>query len=183
MSWKDWFRPSKPPELRPADSPPPEPPPLEPTQTGDAEPTGSSTPIRGFTVLRIDYPNHLRPEAKPLTNYDIAIRLSYDMDVEWFANDHELEHFATTMPVQGNDENQDAFGFDFGPVDPETETDDFIEHFTVIVRETAGGGFMLLVQDAAIAYGDKIRELFDAVVADRGRENPDLSGDDAEPAT
>jgi hypothetical protein len=172
MSWKDWFSPSK----------PVAPPPPEPTEQGEAELAGSSTPIRGFTVLRIDYPNHLHPEAKPLTNYDIAIRLSYDMDVEWFANDAELQHFGTTMPVQGNDQNEDAFGFDFGPCDPETETDDFTHQYTVIVRETAGGGFMLLIQDSAIAFSDKIRELFDAVVADRARENPDLSGDDTEPA-
>ena len=169
MSWKNWFGPLKSVEPRPP----------EPTQTGEAEPTGSSTPIRGFTVLRIDYPNHLHPEAKPLTNYDIAIRLSYDMDVEWFADDHDLDHFATSVPIQGNSDNEDAFGFDFGPCDPDTDTDTdhFVERYTVIVRETAGGGFMLLIQDSAIAYGDKVRELFDAVVADRDRKNPTLSGD------
>jgi hypothetical protein len=48
----------------------------------------------------------------------------------------------------------------------------------MIVRETAGGGFMLLIQDSAIAFADKIRELFDSIVADPERENPKMLGED-----
>jgi hypothetical protein len=137
-----------------------------------------STPFRGFTVLGIAYPNHIQPEAEPLTAYDVSLRLSHDMDVEWFACDHDLKHYACTGPVRGNDETDIAFGFDFGPYDH--AVDDFTDRYTVIVRETAGGGFMLLIQDAARAFAEKTRGLFDAVVADRDRMNPETEDDAGE---
>lgn len=102
-----------------------------------------STPIRGFTVLDLAYPNHLLTEATPMTAYDIALRLSHDMDVDWFGKDADLKRYACTGPVRGNDENDDAFGFDFGVYDLKAK--DFAVRYTVIVRETAGGGFMLLI--------------------------------------
>ena len=135
-----------------------------------------STSIRGFTVLDLAYPNHLHLDHEPVTNYDLALRLSHDMDLVWFANDAELKHFRSTGPVQGNAANEDAFGFDFGPLDQTTS--EFAHHYTVIVRETAGGGFMLLLEDSALGYADQIRELFKAIIEDPERENPDLSDDD-----
>lgn len=75
----------------------------------------------------------------------------------------------------GNDANEDAVGFDFGPFD--RATDDFTHRYTVIVRETAGGGFMLLIQDGATAFADKTRALFKAVAADPERKNPELPDD------
>jgi hypothetical protein len=132
--------------------------------------TVSSTPIRGFTVLALAYPNHLHPEAKALTPYDIALRLCHDMDIEWFGKDLELKHFSVTEPMRGNADNEDAFGFDFGPFD--RVTDEFKHRYTVIVRETAGGGFMLLIQDGAEAFADTTRTLFDSIIADRDRINP-----------
>jgi hypothetical protein len=134
-----------------------------------------ASPFRGFTVLGIAYPNHVQPEAAPLTAYDISLRLSHDMDVDWFAHDRELRHHACTGPMRGNDENEVAFGFDFGPYDQDAS--DFRIRYTVVVRETAGGGFMVLLQDNGIAFADKIRALFEAVIADRDRENPEVDDD------
>jgi hypothetical protein len=131
-----------------------------------------------LTVLGIAYPNHIQPEAEPLTAYDISLRLSHDMDVEWFLRDPDLQHHACTGPVRGNDETEIAFGFDFGPYD--RDAGDFEIRYTVIVRETAGGGFMLLIQDTAIAFADKMRALFEAIVADRNRENPEVEGENGE---
>lgn len=152
----------------------------KPAVDGNGKDSGvaRATPIRGFTVLGLAYPNHLHPESAPMTAYDIALRLSYDMDVEWFSNDHELKEFACTGPVRGNADNDDAFGFDFGRYDRETH--DFILPHTVIVRETAGGGFMLLIQDNALAFGEKTRALFDAIAADHERENPEVEDDSGE---
>jgi hypothetical protein len=140
-----------------------------------------SIPFRGFTVLGIAYPNHIQPEAEPLTAYDVALRLSHDMDVDWFANDHDLKHYACTGPVRGNDETDIAFGFDFGPFDH--AVDDFTDRYTVIVRETAGGGFMLLLEDNAFAFVDKTRALFEAIIADRDRMNPEFEVESGEATT
>jgi hypothetical protein len=134
-----------------------------------------TTPFRGFTVLAIAYPNHIQPEAKPLTAYDIALRLSHDMDVDWFLNDQDLTQYACTGPVPGNDEGEIAYGFDFGLYDRIAR--DFKVRYTVVVRETAGGGYMLLIQDSALAFAGKTRVLFDAVSAGRDRENPELDDD------
>ena len=135
----------------------------------------ASSPIRGFTVLSIAYPNHLHPDCRPMSNCDIAPRLCHDMAVNWFGKDLLFAHFGVTGPLRGNAENDDAFGFEFGPYDDTSET---LKHdYTVIVRETAGGGFMLLIRNNAMAFAAKIRELFD-VVADPERENPELPDDD-----
>jgi hypothetical protein len=134
----------------------------------EVEPVGSGTPIRGFTVLSIAYPNHLHTDSKHMSNYDIALRLSHDIDVEWFGNDPAFGHFGTTLPLQGNSENEEAFGFDFGP------SDDRSKYCTVIVRETAGGGFMLLLQNEALEFSEKVTELFNGIIADTERENPEL---------
>lgn len=123
-------------------------------------------------MLGIAYPNRIELEAAPLTAHDIALRLSHDMDVDWFAGDENLKHHACTGPVRGNDNSEEAYGFDFGPYD--FEAGDFEDRHTVIVRETAGGGFMLLIQNSAMAFAGKTRALFDAIIADRERENPDV---------
>jgi hypothetical protein len=94
-----------------------------------------------------------------------------DLDVEWFGNDVELRHFGCTKPVRGNDENEDAFGFDFGPYDQ--DIGNFSCRHTIIVRETAGGGFMLLIEDAAFAFANKTRALFELIVEDTERKNPE----------
>jgi hypothetical protein len=137
-----------------------------------------STPFRGFTVLGIAYPNHIQPEAQPLTAHDIALRLSHDMDVDWFADDHDLKHYACTGPVRGNDESEIAFGFDFGPYD--RAIGDFKVRYTVVLRETAGGGFMLLMQDTALAFVDKTRALFEAIIEDRDHMNPEFDDESGE---
>jgi hypothetical protein len=147
--------------------------------SGGDESTVASTPIRGFTVLGLAYPNHLHSASKPLTAYDIALRLCHDLDVEWFGNDLELKHFSVSEPICGNAENEEAFGFDFGPF--EKTTQDFRHRYTAIVRETAGGGFMLLIQDSAAAFADNTRTLFEAIVADTERENPEMPEDRDEP--
>jgi hypothetical protein len=134
----------------------------------------SSTPIRGFTVLALAYPNHLNPKTSAMTAYDIAFRLCHDLDVRCFGNDPELKHFSVTQPMHGNADNEESFVFDFGPFDK--ATDDFGHRYTVIVRETAGEGFMLLIQDGAMAYADIARTLFEVIVADPTRENPEIPG-------
>jgi hypothetical protein len=87
--------------------------------------------------------------------------LSRSIDIHWFAKEPEFEQHSVTAVQQGNGDNQDAFAFDFGPFD--SDLDDFEKRMTVIVRETAGGGFMLLIEDTGSAHGAKIKALYDAL--------------------
>lgn len=130
--------------------------------------TWSDSPFRGFKVLAVRHPNHLNDGQRLWSARDLAIGLSREMDVEWFGNTADLTHFAVTDIAPGPGENAASYGFDFGPYD-ET-SDEFSCRYTVVVRPTAGGGFMLLIKKEAVAYGDVIAELFDRVIR-RGGDN------------
>lgn len=118
----------------------------------------TSTTIRGFSMLSLQYPNHRDPAAG-LTSERLAYRLAYAMDVEWFGTSEDMQHFAVTEPRAGKAGDIVGYGVEFGPYDE--EADEFNTRHTVIIRETAGGGFMLLLQTEAEAlYGKIITDLF-----------------------
>jgi hypothetical protein len=119
------------------------------------------SPIRGFKVVSLIYPNHIASDAEPFTARELAMLLSRSMDIDWFAPTPEFEHFAVSEVRIGNSGNDDAHGFDFGPVDQ--DNDDFVDRNTVIVRETAGGGMMLLVEETAEKYGAQIKILYEGL--------------------
>lgn len=124
---------------------------------------GTSTAIRGFSTLSVQYPNHLEPDAE-LTSERLAYRLAYAMDVEWFGASEDMHHFAVTEPLAGNAGDLVGFSLDFGPYDD--EADEFTARHTVIIRETAGGGFMLLVQtEVKPLYGAMINDFFKRAAA------------------
>jgi hypothetical protein len=120
-----------------------------------------ATPINGFTVLSVTYPNHLHANDPPYTAVELATLLARSMDLQWFGTDKRFDGYSVTAVQQGNGENSDAYAFDFGPF--EEEEDDFEWRFTVIVRETAGGGFMLLIDDVGGEHSAKIKALYDAL--------------------
>jgi hypothetical protein len=120
-----------------------------------------SSPIRGFKVVSLIYPNHIASDAEPFTARELAMLLSRSMDIDWFAPTPEFEHFAVSEVRIGNSGNDDAHGFDFGPVDQ--DNDDFVDRNTVIVRETAGGGMMLLVEETAEKYSAQIKILYECL--------------------
>ena len=119
------------------------------------------TPINGFTVLSIIYPNHSVGRPAPLNGEALATLLAHSIDCDWFAADPGLDQFAVSDVVRGEGDNIDCHAFDFGPCDH--ETDEFLSRHTVIVRETAGGGFLLLIQEGAREYAAKITKLFEAL--------------------
>ena len=125
-------------------------------------------PIRGFAVLLAIYPNHETAQGTPFTAQELATLLARSVDRNWFAAEEEFDHFAVSGVVQGNAENSDCHAFDFGPFDQ--DSDDFQARHTVIVRETAGGGFMLLVQQQTVLEsGARLKELFEALVSSGDR--------------
>jgi hypothetical protein len=136
------------------------------------------SPIRGFNVQSVIYPNHTAPGDPPYTAAELAMLLSRSMDLHWFAEEAAFDHFSVSAVQQGNGDNQDAVAFDFGPFDK--DADDFVTRCTVIVRETAGGGFMLLVQDTGAEHAARIKALYDALPGD-GYRSPGgkRPGDDA----
>jgi hypothetical protein len=135
----------------------------------------ANSPIRGFTVLSMSYRNHIHPDIPPVSNHDLALRLSYDLD-RAFLNDPELKHLSCGKPYQGSGENEDAFAFYFGQYDRSAE--DYITSYTIIVRETAGGGFMLLIENTAMAFADTTRALFTLIADDLERQNPAVTADE-----
>ncbi|MDT2020473.1 hypothetical protein [Methylocella sp. CPCC 101449] len=130
----------------------------------DGATTASDTPIRGFKVFAHRYPNHTSSPRVTLSAPQLAEALSREMDVAWFGTTPEMTHFAVTDLSPGTGDHEGAIAFDFGPYDESAEG--FTTRHTVIVRTTAGGGFMLLVQDAAAAYGPKVADFFDKVIAE-----------------
>lgn len=121
-----------------------------------------SEPFPGFAVLSLRYAE--RPEVgRGVTAQDLATRLGYAMDVNWFDENPDLSHFGVTEVTK---RGADGCGFDFGPYDESVE--DFSERYAVVIRQTAGGGVMLLIQDAAKAsYGETVKGLFEGIVAER----------------
>jgi hypothetical protein len=117
------------------------------------------TPIRGFKVITVIYPNHKTSKKAPYTVRELARLLSRTMDINWFAKTPEFEHFAVTDVSIGSSRDEDAFGFDFGPFDQ--DSGEFLTRSTVIVRETAGGGMMLLVEETAYIYNAKLKTLYE----------------------
>ena len=125
------------------------------------------TPIRGFAVVSTIYPNHETIQATPFTGQELATLLVRSVDRDWFGADEAFDHFAVSGVVRGNAENSDCHAFDFGPFDQ--DSDEFLVRSTVIVRETAGGGFMLLIQDGSGEHATKITTLFEALGKDDRR--------------
>jgi hypothetical protein len=117
--------------------------------------------ITGFKVVAFIYLKHVVSDAEPFTARELAMLLSRSMDIDWFAQTSELEHFAVSEVNRSNSGDDDAHEFDFGPVD--TGSDDFLERNTVIVRETAGGGMMLLVEETAEKYSAQIKILYEGL--------------------
>lgn len=120
--------------------------------------TTTDTPIRGFSVLQIGYPNHILQLDPPYSAQELATRLSYQMEVDWFAKDLPYEHFRVSAVAQGMEPHKDAYWFDFGLFNK--KANEFDNRHTLIVRPTAGGGFMLLLQNSGEKYADEIRPLF-----------------------
>jgi hypothetical protein len=122
----------------------------------------SSSPIRGFRVLSLQYPNHIQPDLIPFTARELAACLSRDMAAEGF----EPTRFAVSEVAQGTGDHADAYWFEFGPYEASADI-----RYALIVRETAGGGFMLLVQDTGVNYGPVITDLFKKIVGSNTRPN------------
>lgn len=125
-----------------------------------------------FQVLATAYPNHSRPGRQPVSTHDLALRMSYDMDVLWFGTDPAMSHFAITETTSLAEDGEVWSGFDFGPSAP--DSDDFVQRHQIVIRQTAGGGFMLLVEKTSGAYADRLKTIFQNVVDDRDRTNPEV---------
>ncbi len=122
----------------------------------------TESPIRGFVVLTVQYPNPSERQRSPRTAGDLATALAQDMAAHWFPAVPDLAHFAVSEVKAGGSGNEQAYGFDFGPYDK--QLDDFVTRHTVVVRTTAGGGFMLLVQQAGEGFGTGMKARFEAIV-------------------
>lgn len=121
----------------------------------------ASDPFPGFSVLSLRYPNHSE-SGQDVRAEELATRLSRAMDVDWFGKTPDISHFAVSELTSYGDDS-DEYAFDFGPFDE--AADDFTNRHTVVVRQTAGGGMMLLIQNAAKApYGGIVKNLFEQIV-------------------
>ena len=125
---------------------------------GGLENVTRDSPIRGFKALSVIYPNHTTPQDTPFTARELSDLLSRSMDIEWFSHDPKFNHFSVSSRYRGIADEPDAYGFNFGPFDE--ETDKFLSRCVVVVRETAGGGFMVLISGDCSDYGPRIRDLF-----------------------
>ena len=115
-------------------------------------------------MLALCYPDHLGRVGPPGTRNDLALRLARDMDVAWFANSPDFEHSAVSdfYEVRDPTDGEQALAFDFGPYDP--SADEFITSDMIILRDTAGGGIMLLVQNSAGERMEKISSPLENIV-------------------
>jgi hypothetical protein len=82
------------------------------------------------------------------------------------AEGFEPTRFAVSEVAQGTGDHADAYWFEFGPYEASADI-----RYALIVRETAGGGFMLLVQDTGVNYGPVITDLFKKIVGSNTRPN------------
>lgn len=121
----------------------------------------SGTSIRGFTVVTVIYPNHAAPDGAPYSARELAMLLARSMDNNWFVAGSPVARFALTDLYPGQAAGRGVYGFDFGPHDD--DRDDFEARYTVLVRETTGGGFMLLAADEAQQFVPRLLELYKAL--------------------
>jgi hypothetical protein len=135
--------------------------PISPTSEVPAEFATTTGPVLlGFDVLSVVYPNHDTTSVPAYTAIELAKLLANEMETRWFAIEPAFEIYSVSEVLKKALGGENAFGFEFGPV--HQGSDEFETSLTIIVRETSGGGFMLLMEKADEHYAVKISELFNA---------------------